>query len=149
MTTCQKNKKLGMLLPDTHWQHHILSTRNSIYESNRSDPTPESGPRSHDMTVIYHNGPRVTAYCHHGRYKPLPMSDSVASYYSSSPPHNVFVCCFPASASCSVRSSIIGEFTSHIQIMDDIPRRLLFGRRLCHVSERKGWFDQSTRREHC
>lgn len=76
---------------------------------------------------------------HYGCYKPLPVSDSVPSYYTSSPPCDVFIGGLPSSARCSACSSIIVEFTSHIQIMDDIPRRLLCGRKLCHVPERKGW----------
>jgi hypothetical protein len=71
------------------------------------------------------------------------MSDSVPPHSAPPPPHNVFYGCFPAPAKYGVRSSVIGKFTSHIQIMDDIPRRFLSGRRLCHVPEWKGWSGQS------
>ena len=70
------------------------------------------------------------------------MSDSVAPCSAFSPSRNIFYGRFPTSAHHGARSSIIGEFTSHIQIMDDISGRFLSGGRLCHVSERKGSFDQ-------
>jgi len=66
------------------------------------------------------------------------MSDSVASYSTPSSPRDIFYGRLPGSASYGVRSSFIGEFASHIQIVDDISRRLLSGRRICHVSKRKG-----------
>jgi hypothetical protein len=68
---------------------------------------------------------------------------------ASSSSHNIFHGHFSPSAGLSIRSSIIGEFAAHIQVMDDISRGFLSGRRLRFVSERKGCFYWQSREQIC